>query len=333
MGAQQSLLSNIEVERSSCIAMARYRLRKGNDKFIAGDYEGAKTQYRKALTSLQASSDDENHRSKATVLSNVACLEFASGEYANAKALFQEALALRRNICVDECAKTSKDGSNNESKDASKSPIADSQIEEDISFRALELSLKAGYVFKETPGGDRNEKNYLDCTRMVAVLEERKKIDDMLADSCNNMAACCEELGDYDEAVKLYAESMQLRKLIDGDRSIKVAESIQNYATLHDTIGNVREAEKLYREALAIYDRCVENRRPLDTAVTLNNLGLLLCGMNRCGEAEQCLRDCLQIRQEGIPEDIKSIEAVKKNINFTINKRRSLGCQDSQLLC
>lgn len=45
-------------------------------------------------------------------------------------------------------------------------------------------------------------------------------------------------------------------QLIDGDRSIKVAESIQNYATLHDTIGNVREAEKLYREALAIYDRC-----------------------------------------------------------------------------
>ena len=131
-------------------------------------------------------------RPYAVVLSNVACLEFASGEYVNAKALFQEALALRRNICVDECAKTSKDGSNNESKDALKSPIADSQIEEDISFRALELSLKAGYVFKETPGGDRNEKNYLDCTRMVAVLEERKKIDDMLSDSCNNMAACCE---------------------------------------------------------------------------------------------------------------------------------------------
>lgn len=36
------------------VATARHRLKKGNDRFMSSDYEGAKVQYRKALTTLQS---------------------------------------------------------------------------------------------------------------------------------------------------------------------------------------------------------------------------------------------------------------------------------------
>jgi hypothetical protein len=105
---------------------------------------------------------------------------------------------LRRTICTEERPSTlSKNPTELASESKDTSAVIDQQVEEDISFRALELSLKANYVFKESAEGDRNEKIFLDCTRMVAVLEDKKKIDDMLADSCNNMAACCEVLDMY----------------------------------------------------------------------------------------------------------------------------------------
>jgi hypothetical protein len=103
--------------------------------------------------------------------------------------------------------------------------------------------------------------------------------------------------------------------LVEGARSLKAAESLQNLATVHDLQGNVREAEVLYRAALSIYNDCkiiatevhqitifsllkysgyslidttiipdFDASSRHDASVTLNNLGLLLGTMNRCGE-------------------------------------------------
>ena len=47
----------------------------------------------------------------------------------------------------------------------------------------------------------------------------------------------CQVLGSMEEAKPLYEESLQLRTVVYGERSIKVAESKQNLATILDSQG------------------------------------------------------------------------------------------------
>jgi len=118
-------------------------------------------------------------------INNVACVEFASGEYEKAKALFEEALALRRSISAQKRSEEPS-GRVSEESEEEKGDSCGKDEEDENSFPALQLSLKAQFTGK-TADNQAGE-----LKRMVAVLEDQKKLDDMLADSCNNMAACCE---------------------------------------------------------------------------------------------------------------------------------------------
>ena len=82
---------------------------------------------------------------------------------------------------------------------------------------------------------------------------------------------------------------MQLRKVVYGERSIKVAESKQNLATILDSQGFLQEAEALLLEALTIYADTLGKSSP-EAAVTMNNLAVLLTHLGRLDEAETMLR-------------------------------------------
>ena len=116
------------------------------------------------------------------------------------------------------------------------------------------------------------------AAKMEAVLEEHESIDSICADACNNLAAVYETQGHFEEARRFYDESMQLRKLIHGPKSEKVAECLQNIGTVNDKLGYLSEAEELYKEALQIFiDLRGEQSR--DVSMVLNNLGLLYNSM------------------------------------------------------
>ena len=92
-------------------------------------------------------------------------------------------------------------------------------------------------------------------------------------------------------------ESLQLRKVVYGERSIKVAESKQNLAPILDSQGFLQEAEGLLIEALSIYADTLGKSSP-EAAVTMNNLAVLLTHLGRLDEAETMLR------QTGTPSTV-----------------------------
>ena len=272
---------------------------KGNEKFKAGDYEGARIQYMKAFSSLKNTPSPEqdslrDHGHQDIALSNLGCLEFAEGRYyaqithvcsqtclyskwqlyihmndlhtsfnnryEEAKKLFEQTILARRTAASSvESVVAEYDEKREEKRDV------DSDI---VSLQSLVLSLEKDNLVHYDASQERAK----------VALQDHYKADSILGDACNNLAACYEVTGNLAEAKKFYQESLQLRKLIYGPRGAKVAESYQNLATVLDYEGNLIEADELYHQALSVFRELYgENCRQV--AVTLNNLGLLYNSM------------------------------------------------------
>ena len=75
-----------------------------------------------------------------------------------------------------------------------------------------------------------------------AKLEIHSEIDSICSDICNNLAACFETQGNFEDARRFFEESLKMRKLIYGPLSEKVAECLQNIGTVND---KVRQASLL----------------------------------------------------------------------------------------
>ena len=62
--------------------------------------------------------------------------------------------------------------------------------------------------------------------------------------------------GKYDEAEKMFEESLAIYKKMLGDEHPVVADSLNNLASLYENQGKYDEAEKMYKESLRCVKRC-----------------------------------------------------------------------------
>ena len=282
---------------------------RGNTKFRTNDYTGAKLCYRKALDALQGLSDTMVSET-ATALSNIACLDYTEGRFEEAKLLFAKALRMHRDSLSEE-----------KKEDEEYKDIEVSSIE------SLLLSIKQDSLNRV----NRNSKQDL----VVEALTEHRNIDTVIADTMNNMAACFEAQGSYNEAKRFYEESLQLRELIYGPRGAKVAESLQNLATINEKQGHLVESEIIYKEALSIFmEKLGSSSREVCTVY--NNLGLLYNAMGRMDDAESCLTKSLEslaLQEESEPPYcLSDIAATKGNLAYVITKRESLKMTEMGIL-
>lgn len=264
---------------------------EGNVFFRESCYEHAKTKYADALEKLRDYDGNlkENHKSLA--LSNLGVLEFAEGRYEEAKRLLSEALDERRKIHM-------LHGDN-------EPPTP--------SVTALTLEMKRDIAFHRLP----KEKMFL-----AAELKDHATVDAMTADLLNNLAACYEVAGEFNESKKLYEESLNLRKIIFGDRSLKAAESMQNLATILDSQGDFQESKKLLEESLLI-EELIHGENHIDTAVSLNNLGVLCAHLGDLPRAEKLLERSVNIRVKTYGENHNLTKSSKQNLDYVVNKRKS----------
>lgn len=144
-------------------------------------------------------------------------------------------------------------------------------VTEPSTLKSVRLSIKDLKTQHAAIGADT-------AAKMEAVLEEHETIDSICADACNNLAAVYETQGHFEEARRFYDESIQLRKLIYGPKSEKVAECLQNIGTVNDKLGYLSEAEEFYKEALQIFID-IRGEHSRDVSMVLNNLGLLYNSM------------------------------------------------------
>ena len=154
-------------------------------------------------------------------------------------------------------------------------------------------------------------------------LQEHAAIDTIIGDACNNLGAVYEVQGDLSKSRKFYDESLQIRKLVNGERSYKVAESYQNLATVLDYQGHLVEAELFYHDALSIFSEIV-GEISMEVALILNNLGILMNSMGQLDKSEEFLLKSNEIRRELSIDSEDTKATCEKNLEYVRNKRESL---------
>jgi len=236
-------------------------------------------------------------------LSNIGLIEFAEGRYNEAKALLTEAVAMRK-----------KDGHKKKLKEGGEGGSPSINLMDGLESLSIELS-QDHMMFWKSPTMEQK--------RLAASLKEHGSVDVVTADSLNNLAACLEVLGRLDEAKPLYEESLNLRKIVYGEHSLKAAESMQNLATILDSQGHLREAEDMLIESLSIYEAILGKESP-EAAVTMNNLGVLLCHLGRMERALELLDQTVKTRQRVYGESHHFTVCAKQNLDYVVNKKKSI---------
>jgi len=286
--------------KQTLIEEAKQDFQEGNNFFRDRKFDQAKTAYSKALEKLTRCEKDDIGAHQVSTLTNLAAIEFAEGRYKEAKSLLERALAERRRA-IDES------GSEEVKQKQAKEGDTDN-------LTAISLALKRDMTFRQLPDSER---------LLAGEIKEHATIDAMTSDLFNNLAACCEVIGDLKEAQQFYEESLALRKLIYGERSIKVAESLQNIATILDFQGHQKEAERLLESALDIEVE-LYGADSVESSVTLNNLAVLCEHLGKLDQAENLLERCVNIRTHEYGADHHYTQSVKQNLDYVQNKKRGM---------
>ncbi|GFZ98512.1 CHAT domain-containing protein [Okeania sp. KiyG1] len=100
--------------------------------------------------------------------------------------------------------------------------------------------------------------------------------------------------GQFDEAIELAKQSLDLARQIWRNENSEIANSLNNLAYLYYSQGKYSEAEPLFQEALAMIKRLFKTDHPL-VANSLNNLAYLYSYQERYSESESLFQDALAI--------------------------------------
>ncbi len=112
---------------------------------------------------------------------------------------------------------------------------------------------------------------------------------EMKGDVLNDLGEVHRVLKDKPEAIKVQQEALAIRKSLDKNPSLKVAESLNNLGTAFVTNEQYAQAEQNLAEALALRKQLLRADHPLVMAST-NNLGNLYLRMGKGADAEKLLQ-------------------------------------------
>ncbi|HSM36079.1 MAG TPA: serine/threonine-protein kinase [Longimicrobiales bacterium] len=142
----------------------------------------------------------------------------------------------------------------------------------------------------------------------AALHREALAIHRSLADSAaiaadlNALGLALDRLGEYDEALRIMEESLQIRRAFFGERHTEVALSLLDYASVLQSAGKFDEAIELLEECLSIRRELLGDRHP-NVAYALNHIGLAQQRRGDLDAAEDALGEALSIRRESLGED------------------------------
>jgi serine/threonine protein kinase/tetratricopeptide (TPR) repeat protein len=127
--------------------------------------------------------------------------------------------------------------------------------------------------------------------------------DDPGALTCmNNLAASYEALGHYDDALRLYEETLTVMKDKHGTDYAYTLRSTNRLANCYDALGRHDEALKLYDQTLAIQKDRLGPDHP-DTLVTMNSLANCYRALGRHDDAVKLHKETLALMKARLGAD------------------------------
>ncbi|MDC0716545.1 serine/threonine-protein kinase [Nannocystis bainbridge] len=174
-------------------------------------------------------------------------------------------------------------------------------------------------------GGIHRSRESLDAalaaqTRALAIRREALGADHpAVGVSANNLGLLEQQRGNYDAALPLLEEAVAVAEHALGPDDLEVGTSLNNLGRLQHVRGRYAEARTLLTRALAIREARL-GPSDLDVAVTLQNLGLLeLLEGNRLA-ARELLQRVLTIRERKLDEAHPEVVAILDSLG-TLNYR------------
>lgn len=293
---KEGAMSSAQI-KDSLVEQSKKDFQDGNNFFRDRKFDQAKSSYSAALEKLTKCDKEKKGQTGALALTNLGVLEFGEGRFKEAKELLQKALEERHRAAAEDPAAANRE-----------------QEGDGDNLTSISLALKRDMSFRQLPDKERF---------LAGEIKEHATIDAMTSDLFNNLAACCEVIGDLQEAQQFYEESLMLRKIVYGERTIKVAESLQNIATILDFQGHQKEAEKLLEQALDIEVE-LYGADSVESSVTLNNLAVLCEHLGKLDQAQSLLERCVAIRSAAYGAEHHYTQSVKQNLDYVVNKRKSV---------
>lgn len=139
--------------------------------------------------------------------------------------------------------------------------------------------------------------------REAMAIQERELGDEHsdVATTINNLAALLRARNDLDGAEALDRRALEIRRKVLHEHP-STAQSLNNLAATLHRRQRSREAELLYREALAMWRRLLDENHP-EVANGMHNLAQALRAQGRYDEAAALLREALAIRRHRLGEE------------------------------
>lgn len=96
--------------------------------------------------------------------------------------------------------------------------------------------------------------------RSLKILKQIENPDlKLYANTLNALGILNEEVtNDYNQAEKYYLESMEIRRVVSGEKSIEYAQSLNNLGVFYDTQGRLEKAKQYYNNSIAIKEKMTE---------------------------------------------------------------------------
>jgi len=133
-------------------------------------------------------------------------------------------------------------------------------------------------------------------SQLQRVLEVRRETGPSpeLAEAMHELARAHYWAGEYDQALPLYSEALELRRSIYKGDHAETAYSLTHLAATRLRLGDKESAKELYEEALAMRRR-IYGAEHTQIAASLNNVGNMRLALGDLEQAERSLRESLQM--------------------------------------
>jgi eukaryotic-like serine/threonine-protein kinase len=226
---------------------------------------------------------------RATLLRTLGEVYNGLGDYAKARGLLEEVLALQRRL--------------------------HSGDHPDLAAALNNLAT----VYISTGDTRRAESLLQQCIAMRRRLGDKED----LITPMNNLASLLLVRGDFAAGERIYREGLALRRSALGPRHPDVATSLRGLAVALYTAGNLDAAEPLLREALAIRSEAFGPKSP-SVAATLASLGRVAQARGRLEEAERLYQETLEIRRAKLGEEHLYTALTKKDLASVLLDEREV---------
>ncbi len=283
----------------------------------AGRYPEARRWARLADVAL-ADVPDGARIEHANLLDDLATIDRAVGAYDEARARYEQVLAMREQALGPEHPKVAATlgslatiyqvtGAHDEAKALHERALAilEQALGPDHPNVIGNLNNLAN-VYYSTGNYDEAKRLY---ERAVASLERTLGPEHPnVARTLNNLAAVHQALGDNEGAKRLYTRALGIAEQTMGLEHPDAAGALNNLANIHSELGDHDEAKVLYERALAIWERTLgpENAYVSYPLVGLTNVAL---AQHREGDAVSLAERALALREKGGVTDEAVAEA------------------------